>query len=66
MIREKVRTQDNKLIIDIPEEYIGKNLEVLIFSENEIQKPKSGKNIEREKLLKEFERISKNISILEE
>ncbi len=58
MIREIVRTQNEKLVINIPKEYIGKDLEILIFSGNEILKPK--RDIEKKELLKEFEKINKS------
>ncbi len=31
MIREIIRPTDNKLTIDLPEEYIGKEIEYIIF-----------------------------------
>ncbi len=58
MIKEIVKTDSNKLVIELPEEYIGKKLEVLIFSDSEIIKRK--KDDKTKKLLEEFERISKN------
>ncbi len=58
MIREIVRTQNEKLVINIPKEYIGKDLEILIFSGSEILKPK--RDIEKKELLKEFEKINKS------
>ncbi len=64
MIKEIVKTDSNKLVIELPEEYIGKKLEVLIFSDSEIIKRK--KDDKTKKLLEEFERISKNISVLED
>jgi len=58
MIQEVVRSSDNKLIIEIPDEYVGKELNVLVFSDNEvIKKQKDG---ETEKLVEEFRRITKN------
>jgi len=43
MIKEIITADSEKLVIEIPKEYIGKKLEVLIFSENEIQKTKKEK-----------------------
>ena len=57
MIREIVRTQSDKLVIDIPKEYVGKELEVLIFSNNEIKKPQEKR--ENDELLKEFNKLTK-------
>ena len=62
MIREIVRPQSKRLIIDIPKEYVDKDLEVLIFSNSEVEKPKK-KNATNQ-LLEEFEKISRNISAL--
>ena len=36
MIKETIKADSEKLIITIPKEYIGKNLEILIFSNDEI------------------------------
>jgi hypothetical protein len=58
MIREIIRPSENFIHIPIPKEYINKNIEVLIFDIDEpIKKEKS-----TAKLLKEFRRISDNIS----
>ena len=58
MIREIIRAKNDKLVINIPKEYIGKDLEVLVFSNNEILKPKQNDNNKNE-LLEEFERLTK-------
>jgi len=58
MIKEIINCDSDKLIIDLPKEYVGKELEVLIFSNSEIVKRK--KDDKKEELLKEFERITKN------
>ena len=62
MIKETIIPNSEKLVIYIPKEYVGKKLEVLVFSENEVQKVKN----ENEKLLEEFKKISKNISVLKD
>ncbi|MDR0536903.1 MAG: hypothetical protein LBH04_02470 [Tannerellaceae bacterium] len=36
MIRKKIITEDDKIVIRLPKEYIGKELEILIFSKGEI------------------------------
>ena len=38
MIKETIIPNSEKLVIYIPKEYIGKKLEVLVFSENEVLK----------------------------
>lgn len=58
MIREIIKSSSNRLTIDIPNEYVDKELEILVFSNSEVIK--RAKNSEKEKLLKEFERVSKN------
>jgi len=64
MIQEIVRSSDNKLIIEIPDEYVGKELNVLVFSDNEVIKKQ--KEEKTKKMLKKFKEISKNISTLED
>ena len=57
MIREIVKAQSQRLIIDIPKEYVGKDLEVLVFSDSEIEKPiKGNKN---QKIIDEFKKLTK-------
>jgi len=58
MIREIVKSSDNRLFIEIPDEYVGKELNVLIFSDNEVIKKQ--KKDETKKLLEEFRKITKN------
>ncbi len=58
MIRERVRPTSDKLVIDIPDEYINKEVEILIFADSEAKKRK--KMDETKKLLEEFKKISKN------
>ena len=58
MIREIVKAQHDKLVITIPKEYIGKDLEILIFSKDEVNKSK--KLNKTNKLLEEFEKLTKN------
>ena len=58
MIRETVKPVDRYINIEIPQEYVGNELEILIFSNNEV------KNIEKKqsttKLLNEFREATKN------
>jgi len=58
MIQEIVRSSDNRLVIDIPDEYVGKELNVLIFSDSEVIKRRKDDEIKR--LLEEFRKISEN------
>ena len=57
MLREIIRPESQKLMIDIPEEYVGQEVEILVFSRNEIE---SQKKEEKNYLLDKFEKISKN------
>jgi len=58
VIREIIRPSENFIYIPIPNEYINKNIEVLIFDIDEpIKKEKSTM-----KQLEEFRRLSGNIS----
>ena len=57
MIREFVKTKSDKLVIDLPKEYVNKNLEILIFSNNEVEK--HTKNNKSNKLIEEFDKVVK-------
>ena len=59
MLKEVVKTNNNRLVIDLPKDYVGKDLEVLIFK-------KEKKKYNEDELLQEFEEISKNISSIED
>ena len=56
MIKEIITADSEKLVINIPKEYIGKKLEVLIFSENEVNNRKE----DTKKILEEFRKYTKN------
>ena len=58
MIREVVRAQSDRLMVNIPKEYINKDLEILIFSIDEAKRVE--KKYETDKLLEEFKKITKN------
>ncbi len=60
MIREIIRPQESFIRIPIPNEYINKNIEILIFDIDEQQQIKKIKPTNE--LLEEFRKISKNIS----
>lgn len=47
MIREIIRPQQNQIILDIPEDYINKEVELIVFplEENEKDKIKHKENI---------------------
>ncbi len=62
MIKEIVKPKNDKLIIDLPKDYIGQNLEVLIFKYDENIK----NDYNKDKLLEEFENITKNISSIDD
>ncbi len=62
MIKEIVKPKNEKLIIDLPKDYIGQKLEVLIFKDDENIK----NDYDKDKLLAEFENITKNISSIED
>ncbi len=62
MIKEIVKPKNDKLIIDLPKDYIGQNLEVLVFKYDENIKD----DYDKDKLLEEFENITKNISSIED
>ena len=59
MIREKIRPTNRYINIEIPKEYVGNDLEILIFSSREVE------NIEKKqstkKILDEFKKATKNI-----
>ncbi len=57
MIREFVKSKSNKLVIDLPKEYINKNLEILIFSNNEVEK--YTRNSKSNEPIEEFDKIVK-------
>ncbi len=58
MIREIVKANNEYINIKVPQEYIGKELEVLVFSNSEIIK--SEEKSKREELLKEFKKVTKH------
>ncbi len=58
MIREIIRPTDEYINIKVPQEYVGHEIEVLIFSSSEISKRE--KKQSTKELLEEFEMISKN------
>lgn len=58
MIREIIRPSENFIHIPIPNEYINKNIEILIF---EIEEPNKKENAANE-LLAEFRKVCKTIS----
>ncbi|MEA1956682.1 MAG: hypothetical protein U9N02_09365 [Campylobacterota bacterium] len=62
MIRELIKPNEKYIHISIPEEYLNEELEVIIFKTDE---PiiKSSKN---EISLKEFDKLSENISTISE
>ena len=62
MIKEIVKPKNDKLIIDLPKDYIGQSLEVLIFKYDENIK----NDYDKDKLLEEFENITKNISSIDD
>ena len=59
MIREKIRPTNRYINIEIPQEYVGNDLEILIFSSREVE------NIEKKqstkKILDEFKKATENI-----
>ena len=59
MIREKIRPTNRYINIEIPKEYVGNDLEILIFSSREVE------NIEKKqstkKILDEFKKATENI-----
>ncbi len=57
MIREFVKAKSDKLVIKLPKEYINKNLEILIFRNNEVEK--YTRNSKSNELIEEFDKIVK-------
>ena len=59
MIREKIRPTNRYINIEIPQEYVGNDLEILIFSSREVE------NIEKKQstkeILDEFKKATENI-----
>jgi hypothetical protein len=59
MIRKKIRPTNRYINIEIPQEYVGNDLEILIFSSREVE------NIEKKqstkKILDEFKKATENI-----
>ena len=58
MIKEIVKPTDRYINIEIPQEYVGNELEVLIFSSNEVENIKEEQSAK--KLLDEFKKATKN------
>jgi len=58
MIREIIKPTDRYINIEIPQEYVGNNLEVLIFSNSEVENIKE--NQPTKKILDKFKKITKN------
>ena len=64
MIQEIVRSSNNRLVVEIPDEYVGRELNVLVYSGDEVIKKQ--REEKTKKMLKKFKEISKNISTLED
>ena len=57
MVRKVIKPSEEYLHIKVPKEYIGREVEVLIFGNNEIQKID---DLSTKVLLEKFKKITKN------
>ena len=57
MVRKVIKPSEEYLHIKVPKEYIGREVEVLIFGNNEIQKID---DLSTNVLLEKFKKITKN------